>query len=96
MNFKLATCPKCKKKHLLEANICGTPCGCGTYLHDNDKQNIKEIKKQQVESADAFSRNFDEFEEHLKREEKRWNESNRFVEFKTVSIPNKKLLELVK
>lgn len=97
MNFKLVICPKCGKKHIFDYIVTGSRCfGCDVYLNKDDEDNRKEIRKEQVKSADAFSRNFGEFQEHLKREEKRWNIMNVFVRFKTVTIDDEKLLEMVK
>jgi hypothetical protein len=95
MMFNLVICPKCGKKKITEVMVIGTPCSCGISLCSDDEENKKDIRKEQVTSANAFSRTFEEFEKHIKYEEERWNKENCFATFKRVEIPDDKLLELL-
>jgi len=96
MDFKLVVCPKCGNKQIENLVIVGTYCNsCKIGLHHNSEDIKKDIRQEQVAAADTFSRNFDEFKKRLEREEERWNKENVFVEFKTVTIDDDKLLELL-
>lgn len=95
MIFNFVICPKCGEKKITEAMVIGTPCSCGISLNSDDEDNKKDIQKEQVKSAHAFSRTFEEFKKHLKFEEDRWNKENCFATFKKVDIPDDKLLELL-
>lgn len=95
MIFKIAICPECKKKILVNVNTIGTPCECGTYLHKDTEDIRKEVKKEIVESADAFSRDFDEFKERFKNYEEEWKRTGRFVEFKKYEIEDSELITLL-
>jgi len=93
LNFKVVTCSKCGNKQIENFMNVGTHCNaCKIGLHQDTEDIRKDVRKEQVECADAFSRSFEEFREHLKHEEERWNKENVFVEFKTVSIPDDDLL----
>jgi len=95
MILKIATCPECKKKVLVTVNTIGTPCECGMYLYEDTEDIRKEVKKEIVEDADAFSRDFNEFKERFKQSEERWKETGRFVEFKKYEIRNNELMAIL-
>lgn len=96
MKFKFITCPKCGKEIITEVMVCGTPCSCGKQLNSNTEDNKKDIMTEWKESADAFSRTYEEFRERIEREETFWNKGNVFVDFKTVDIPDEILINYLK
>ena len=96
MKFKFIVCPECGKEKITEVNVCGTPCSCGKQLNNDTEENKKDIKNEWKESADAFSRTFEEFKDRMEREETLWNESNVFVSFKTVDIPDEILINYLR
>ena len=55
MIFKIATCPKCGKQHLLDYMIVGTECSCGVYLYSDEPDNIKQVEKEVADEAFFFS-----------------------------------------
>lgn len=95
MILKIAICSECKKKILVTVNTIGTPCECGMYLYADTKDIRESVKKEIVEEADAFSRDFDEFKERFEHSEKRWNETGRFVEFKKYEIKDNELMAIL-
>ena len=96
MKFKFIICLNCGKEIITEVNVCGTPCSCGKQLNSDTKENKKDIMAEWKGGADAFSRTYEEFRERIKREEAFWNESNIFVPFKTVDIPDEILIKYLK
>jgi hypothetical protein len=96
MIFNFIVCPKCGAKKIVESIVIGTPCSsCKIFLCSDDTDNIKEVEIERAKHADTFSKGFDDFREHLKHEKERWEKENCFVAFKKVSIPDKKLLEMI-
>lgn len=96
MIFNFVICPKCNTKHITESIVCGTPCrSCKIFLYSDDEDNKKDIRKEQVKTADDFSSDYEEFKKHLKHEQEFWNKNNCFATFKKVNIPDDKLLELL-
>ena len=95
MDFKLVECPKCKTKQILWFCNTGTTCSCGLGLLEDTEDNRKEVRKGNAEFAGCFNTTFEEFEKWLKQIEKNWDKKNAFATFKVVSIPDKKLIELV-
>ena len=96
MDFKLVECPKCKKKQILWFCHTGTTCSCGLGLLEDTKENRKEIMKENAEFAGCFNTTFEDFSRWLNQIKSDWNKKNAFVPFNVVSIPDERLIELVK
>ena len=89
MNFRIVECPTCNSKEIVSYITCGITCKCGLFL--NSKDTHDDARKEYAKGMKNFCFDF----EHWKKEMEKWDEENKLVDFKTVSIPDEKLIELI-
>ena len=90
MDFRVVVCPKCSHKQIVSYITCGLSCHqCGTFLNALDYHD--EARKEYAKGIKEFTNDADKFAIQMKL----WDDQNMKVEFKVVSIPDDKLLEMV-
>ena len=90
MDFRLVICPKCGTKNLVSYVTCGITCPkCKIFLNKTDCH--QDARKDYAKEMKDFCFNFEQWEKEMKK----WDAENIPVDFKTVSIPDEKLLFLL-
>ncbi len=90
MDFRIVVCPKCSHKQIVSYITCGTPCHqCHVFLNSIDYHD--ESRKEYAKGIKEFTSDADKFALQMKL----WDDQNKKVEFKTVSIPDETLMKIL-